>query len=64
MIYRLEFAADDVRGAAELVVPDVGLVRFDAQFSGTAVDDGFLVVRESEVPRARGTPLELSLIHI
>lgn len=58
MIYRLEFAADDVRGAAELDVPDDGLVRFDARFSGTAVGDGLVVVRDAEVPRARGTQLE------
>ena len=33
-------------------------MRFDAQFSGTAVDDGLIVVRDREVPRARGTLLE------
>ena len=58
MIYRLEFAADDVRGAVELEVPDDGLVRFDAHFSGTAVGDGLIVVRDTEVPRARGAALE------
>ena len=62
MIYRLEFAADSVRGAVELEVPESGLVRFDAQFSGQAlvdvVGDGLLVVRDAEVPRARGRALE------
>ncbi len=62
MIYRLAFVADDggegVRGAIELEVPDVGLVRFDGQFSGSALGDGLIVVRDAEVPRARGSVLE------
>jgi len=58
VIYRLEFAADDVRGAVELEVPELGLVRFDAQFSGAAIGDGVVVVRDREVPRARGAVLE------
>jgi hypothetical protein len=58
VIYRLEFAADSVRGEAELEVPDSGLVRFDAQFAGEAVGDGLLVVRDAEVPRPRGRAVE------
>ena len=58
MIYRLSFAANDVRGVVELEVPEAGLVRFDAQFSGDAIGDGLIVVRDAEVPRARGAALE------
>ena len=58
MIYRLTFAVDDVRGVVELAVPKAGLVRFDAQFSGDAIGDGLIVVRDAEVPRARGAALE------
>ncbi len=61
-MYRLEFAADldgdGLRGAVELEVPDAGLVRFDAQFSGAALGDGLIVVRDAEVPRARSSVLE------
>jgi hypothetical protein len=58
VIFRLEFAADSVRGAVELEVPESGLVRFDAAFSGEAIGDGLIVVRDTEVPRARGAALE------
>ena len=58
MIYRLAFAADSARGVVELEVPDVGLVRVDAQFSGEAVGDGLITVRDAEVPQARNRSLE------
>ena len=58
VIYRLDFATDDVSGAIELEIPETGLVRYEAVFSGAAVGPGFLVVRDLEVPRARGRVLE------
>ncbi len=57
-MYRLEFAAPDVGAVIELEVPASGLVRFDALFSGDAIGDGLIVVRDDEVPRARGAQLE------
>ena len=57
-MYRLEFAAPDVCAVIELEVPAHGLVRFDARFSGDAIGDGLIVVRDEEVPRARGAQLE------
>lgn len=59
MIYRLEFAAGaELHGAIELDVPEVGLVRYEAIFAGPAVGEGLVVVRDREVPRARGSQLE------
>ena len=54
MIYRLGFGdVGEVRGAVELVVPRVGPARYEAVFSGEELGDGFLVVRDLEVPPPR-----------
>ncbi|MEP6624578.1 MAG: hypothetical protein ABJC79_09050 [Acidimicrobiia bacterium] len=58
MIHRLEFTDDALHGVVVLEVPVEGLVRFDARFEGRAVGPGLIVVRDAEVPRARGTALE------
>lgn len=58
MIHRLTFATPAVRGSVELEVPTAGAVRFDAQFTGDDVGSGVIVVRDAEVPRARGEQLE------
>lgn len=60
MIYRLTFAAEGrVRATIELVIPDAGVARYEAVFSGVDVGDGFLVVRDAELPRPRGAAVEL-----
>jgi hypothetical protein len=60
VIYRLEFAAEGrVRATIELQLPDAGLARYEAVFSGEDVGDGFLVVRDAELPRPGGTAVEL-----
>ena len=59
MIHRLEFAAVDVTGRIKLHIPESGLVRVDAEFSGPAVGDGFVVVHDDAVPRPRGQALEV-----
>jgi hypothetical protein len=56
--YRLELGAADLAGVVELEVPATGPVRYEARFSGPAVGAGMLVVRDAEVPRARGAVLE------
>jgi hypothetical protein len=58
VIHRLEFTADAIQGVVVLEVPVAGLVRFDARFQGSAVGPGLVMVRDTEVPRARGTALE------
>ena len=60
MIYRLTFTAPDaIEGRIELVIPESGPARYEAVFSGPAVGDGFIVVRDLEVPRPRGRAIEL-----
>ena len=60
MIYRLEFAAADrVRATVELAIPDVGPARYEAVFSGGEVGEGFLVVRDTDIPRPRAAAIEL-----
>src|SRR5437879_3618948 len=59
VIHRLELASDVLSGKVELVVPDTGLVRYSALFSGTAVGPGFVVVRDDAVARPRGRALEV-----
>jgi hypothetical protein len=59
VIHRLTFAGDAVEGRVELDLPDVGLVRYTAEFTGPAVGPGFVVVRDDAVPRPRGRALEV-----
>jgi hypothetical protein len=59
VIHRLTFAADAVRGTVELDLPDDGLVRYAAEFTGPAVGPGFVVVRDDAVSRPRGRALEV-----
>ena len=59
MIHRLAFTAADLRGTVELELPAAGPVRYVAEFTGPAVGEGFVVVRDDEVPRPRGRALEV-----
>ncbi|MBK5287453.1 MAG: hypothetical protein JJE46_03190 [Acidimicrobiia bacterium] len=60
MIYRLTFASEhSIAGRIELAIPATGPARYEAVFSGPDVGTGFLVVRDHEVPRPRGTVIEL-----
>ncbi len=64
MIYRLAFsatppAAGVLTGRIELEIPDSGPARYEAVFSGPDVGEGYLVVRDHDVPRPRGSAIEL-----
>ena len=59
MIHRLTFTTDGLAGLVELELPGDGPVRYHAEFSGTAVGPGFVVVRDDAVPRPRGRALEV-----
>jgi hypothetical protein len=59
VIHRLTFAAADVRGEIELVLPADGPVRYAAVFDGPALGPGYVVVRDEAVPRPRGRAIEV-----
>ncbi len=59
MIHRLAFTAPDLEATIELKVPDAGPVGYRAEFTGGAVGEGFIVVRDDELPRPNGTVAEV-----
>jgi len=59
VIHRLAFTTAELRGTVELELPADGPVRYVAEFTGPAVGEGFVVVRDDEVPRPRGRALEV-----